>query len=629
MQNPKGIIQDSPLASESEKFLRETVGRAMDGYEIRTSQVEMLDACAKNIDEGGTLMVEAGTGTGKTFAYLIPLMISGKKAIVSTRTINLQEQLASKDLRFLSGLKDVSYALAKGRGNYLCLRRFNAFRVQGDREAADYRILQLWVSATDSGDLEDFEMKMGPLWDKVCSDADACKGAKCGHYSRCFYFRARKRWETAQIVIANHALVGINSMLSEHSRMLPPADVLVIDEAHALDHALSDVIGISLSNKGFGNIVHRLLRLDERGTYKGLLSASPHLFDPVTALGSEMELLWVLLRKEFRDRETVRGEVKFKDMMGGLSESIRRLIMEIRTSVSGLFKEDEEIELNATFLKLKAFADGLEGFAHGIDGHVRWVEIEDGRTALRMSPIYPRDFVTRQIVPEYPSIILTSATLSVSGDFRFMEQVLGLEETETMSLPSPFDLGRQVTIATRKGIDLKREDGPEKLSRVILEEASGKDGGMLVLFTAREAMKKTWELCSGQLLDLGLNAMMQGDLPKRVMLETMRESDNSVIFGLDSFWEGVDVRGDSLKCIVITKLPFEVPTEPLAMARAEMIERQGGNPFHEYSLPRAVLKFRQGFGRLIRSGTDTGRVVICDERIETKAYGQMFLRSVL
>jgi ATP-dependent DNA helicase DinG len=616
------------LAAESERFLTEAVAGVMDGYEIRPCQLEMLGACSGNIEEGGTLMAEAGTGTGKTFAYLVPLIISGKKAIVSTRTINLQEQLASKDLRFLSGLKEFPFAIAKGRGNYLCLRRFNAFRSENERDAVEYRMLHLWVTATETGDMEDLDTKMPSLWDKVCSDPDACKGAKCAHYSQCFYFMARKKWETAQIIVANHTLTGINSMLSENSRILPNADVLVIDEAHALDNALSDVIGITLSNRGFGNLLGRLLRPDERGAYKGMLSGAPHLFPPVTSLGSEMELRWTLIRREFRDRDIIRGDFRFTDLLIGLADSIKTLITEIRTSVTGLFREDEEIEVGATLLKLKAFSDGLEAFAHGMDGHVRWVEMEEARTVLRMSPVYPGDFVVDHIVPDYQSIILTSATLSVSGDFRFIKQVLGLKEAKTISLPSPFDLKKQVLFEVKRGIDLKRDDGPEKLAEVIVGEASRKDGGVLVLFTSREVMKKTWGYCIEELERSGLNPMLQGELSKRVMLQTMRESENSVVFGLDSFWEGVDVRGDSLKCLIITKLPFEVPTEPLVMARTEMIEREGGNSFYGYSLPRAVLKFKQGVGRLIRSKTDTGRIIICDERVETKAYGRVF-REVL
>jgi ATP-dependent DNA helicase DinG len=246
-----------------------------------------------------------------------------------------------------------------------------------------------------------------------------------------------------------------------------------------------------------------------------------------------------------------------------------------------------------------------------------------------MTPIYPREFVRKNIVPEYGSLILTSATLSVGGDFSLTQNVLGLDETKTLSLPSPFDLRKQVSIVVNRGINLRNNDeGIEKLSRVILEEARKGDGGVLVLFTSREIMNRTWGLVSDELTDTGLYPMLQGELPNRIMLEIMRESTNSIIFGLDSFWEGVDVRGDSLKCLIITKLPFEVPTEPMVMARAEAIRESGRNPFNEYTLPRAILKFKQGFGRLIRSKDDTGRVIICDERIETKGYGCRFMESI-
>jgi ATP-dependent DNA helicase DinG len=453
---------------------------------------------------------------------------------------------------------------------------------------------------------------------------------KCSYYRQCFYFRARQRWERAQIIVANHALIGINSMLIGNSKILPEAEVLIIDEAHALDHVLSEVIGSTLSNKGFENILNRLLKMDERGHYKGILSKSPHLFTAIESLRSEMGLLWTMLRNEFKDRDNylIKGIFKFSDTLTGLSETIESLIAGISTSVRGLFEEDEEVELVAALTKLKAFSEGLEEFAHDLDGYVRWIEIERERIALRIAPIYPRDFVLNNIMPEYQSIILTSATLSVSGDFGFISHVLGLKDADTLALPSPFDLRNQVTIEIKKGIDLKKEDGIEKLSTVVIGDASKKDGGILVLFTSREVMKKTWDLCHEELKSIGFNPMIQGELPNRAILQTMRESENSIIFGLDSFWEGVDVKGDSLKCLIITKLPFEVPTEPIVMARTELIEREGGNPFSEYSLPRAVLKFKQGFGRLIRSKTDRGRIIICDERIETMTYGRMF-RKIL
>ncbi|MBE0428113.1 MAG: DEAD/DEAH box helicase [Nitrospirae bacterium] len=610
--------------------MKETVSGALDNYEIRPSQIEMMYACSRNIEKCGTLMTEAGTGTGKTFAYLIPIILSGKKAIVSTKTINLQEQLVSKDLKFLSELIDFSYAIAKGRANYLCLRRLNAFRTEDQKEAEEYRNMAIWASDTDIGDLEDLDIKRVHIWDKICSDSDACKGMKCSYYRQCFYFRARQRWEMAQIIVANHALIGINSMLIEKSKILPEAEVLIIDEAHALDRVLSEVIGSTLSNKGFENILNRLLKMDERGHYKGLLSKSPHLSTAIESLRSEMGLLWTMLRNEFKDRDKylIKGVFKFSDTLTGLSEAIESLITAISTSVTGLFEEDEEIELVAAMTKLKAFSEGIEEFAHESDGYVRWIEIGRERIALRIAPIYPRDFVLNNIMPQYQSMILTSATLSVSGDFGFISHVLGLKEADKVALPSPFDLRNQVTIEIKRGIDFKKEGGVENLSMVVIEDASKKDGGMLVLFTSREVMNKTWDLCHEELKGIGLNPMIQGELPNRTILQTMRESENSIIFGLDSFWEGVDVKGDALKCLIITKLPFEVPTEPIVMARTELIEREGGNPFYEYSLPRAVLKFKQGFGRLIRSKTDRGRIIICDERIETMTYGRMF-RKIL
>ncbi|MGD0281796.1 MAG: helicase C-terminal domain-containing protein, partial [Dissulfurispiraceae bacterium] len=307
------------------------------------------------------------------------------------------------------------------------------------------------------------------------------------------------------------------------------------------------------------------------------------------------------------------------------------LVEEMVSCTTGLFHEDEELEIKASIIKLKAFAEGMVGFTDcrdGATGFVRWAETEEKRIALRMSPVYPRDFMMSHIMPGYRSVILTSATLSVAGDFSFMTRVLGLEGAETLSVPSPFDFKKQIEVHIKRGINLRQPGSAEKLAAVIIEEASRGDGGMLVLFTSRESMRAAWAIAGAALREMGLNPMVQGEMPNRLMLEIMRESENSVIFGLDSFWEGVDVKGDSLKCLIMAKLPFEVPTEPIVKARTEEIELEGGNAFYEYSLPRAVLKFRQGFGRLIRSKSDSGRVIICDDRIETMAYGRTFLGSI-
>jgi ATP-dependent DNA helicase DinG len=620
---------NSELQQQSIKFLQTLVRNALENYELRTSQREMMNACAHIIENGGALLAEAGTGTGKTFAYLIPIILSGKKAIIATKTINLQEQLAAKDLRFLASLQEFDYAIAKGRSNYLCLRRLNAFRSDDREEQAEYKRMIGWASETESGDREEYGTDRTSLWENVCSDADACRSKKCSYFKTCHYFLARQRWEKARVVIANHALTALNSMMPEDSKILPQADVLMIDEGHSLDNALCDQIGITLSARGIEYIFNKLLKVDHRGIYKGLLSQSPALFGAVESLRTEIGLFWVRVRSELGNRSIIGDSFSLGGIMLDLAESIKSLISQIRTSTTGLFQEDDELELKAALIKLNKTAEAMEIFPDGMNGFVRWPEIEERHISLRMAPVYPRDFVQQSILPEYTSIILTSATLSVSGDFHATVSVLGLEESEKIALPSPFDMKSQITIEIKHGINLKNSDSIAKLSAVIIEEASKTDGGILVLFTSRDVMKRTWELTNQELKDAGFNPMLQGDLRNRLMLQIMRESENSVIFGLDSFWEGVDVRGDALKCLIITKLPFEVPSEPMVIARTEQIKKAGGNPFMDYSLPRAVLKFKQGFGRLIRSKTDTGRVIICDERIKTMRYGKSFLKSVL
>jgi ATP-dependent DNA helicase DinG len=618
----------SELEQKSLGFLQSLVQEALENYELRLPQQKMMSACAQVIESGGSLIAEAGTGTGKTFAYLIPLILSGKKAIISTRTINLQEQLASKDLRFLSSLLDFDYAVAKGRGNYLCLRRLNAFRSDDVEEQAEYRRLLAWASETETGDREEYGPYRRSIWENICSDADACRTKNCSYYRQCHYFIARQHWDKSRIIVTNHALTAINFMMPGESRILPEADIIIVDEGHALDSTLCDQTGITLSSRAIDYLLNKLLKADHRGTYKGLLSHAPALFQAVESLRTETGLFWVRVRSEIAHRTIIQNTFPLGEAMHGLSDSVRALISSIRASALGFFQEDEETELKAVLLKLHKTSEAMELFPEGIDGFVRWSEIEELKTSLRMAPIYPAEFVRQNIIPAYEALILTSATLSVSGNFKLSAGVLGLEEADTLSLSSPFDMRNQITVDIRSGIDFRTEGSIEKLAGVILAESLKRDGGILVLFTSRNVMKSTWDITHEELKAAGVNPMLQGNIQSSLMLQIMRESDNSVIFGLDSFWEGVDVKGDSLKCLIITKLPFEVPTEPMVIARTEEIRKSGGNPFLDYSLPRAVLKFRQGVGRLIRSRSDTGRVIICDERIRTMRYGRGFLESM-
>ncbi len=611
----------------SREFLERGVAGVLRDFEVRAGQVQMMDACARIVGEGGTLLAEAGTGTGKTFAYLIPVILSGKKSLVSTRTKNLQEQLVSKDLRLLAGIHPFTYAIAKGRSNYICLRRLRGLQGTDNGATEELKRLTQWASASESGDREDFA---GPsrLWEDVSSDADACLANACSFYRECFYYRARKRWHDAQIIVTNHALLGINALLPGDSKLLPDTEVLIVDEGHTLDHAVTDVAGITLTSRYLEKVMNRLLRTDARGHYRGLLAQSPHFFQRIEALRSEAALLWISAKNEFRHRTAIRGDMRSGDIMMHLAQSMRSFITDVRASVTGLFKEDDEIELAGAMQKLSACADALETVPKEVSGFVRWIETDNDRITLRMSPVYPRELIQHSILGSHNAVIFTSATLSVSGDFRLIRDVLGITDAEAVAVPSPFDVSSQVEVSVRSGIDLNDPRGAEQLGQVIIKEAQKGDGGILVLFTSRDSMQRTWMLIAGPLRTLGRNPMIQGELPNRMMLDIMRETRDAVLFGLDSFWEGIDVKGDSLRCLIITKLPFEVPTEPIVMARTEEIANRGGNPFLEYSLPKAVLKFRQGFGRLIRSSDDRGRVVICDERIERKSYGPLFMKSI-
>jgi ATP-dependent DNA helicase DinG len=434
----------------------------------------------------------------------------------------------------------------------------NAFRSDDKGENAEYRRIIGWASETESGDREEYGPDMNSIWESVCSDADACRAKKCSYYKDCHYFAARQRWENARIVVANHSLTTLNAMMSDDTRILPRADILVVDEGHALDNVLCDQIGITLSARGIEYIFNRLLKVDHRGIYKGLLSQSPALFQAVESLRTEMGLFWVKVRNELNNREIIPGRFRLSETMKGLSDSIKSLIADIRKSTVGLFREDDETELKAALIKLGKTAEAMETFSEGMDGFVRWPEIEERKISLRMAPVSPGEFVQQSILPLYNAVILTSATLSVSGDFRATSGILGLEESEKLSVPSPFDLKSQITIEIKRDINLKNEGSTKKLAAVIIDEAKKKDGGILVLFTSRDVMRKTWDLVHGDLKNLGFNPMMQGELQNRLMLHRMRESENSIIFGLDSFWEGVDVKGDALKSLIITKLPFEV-----------------------------------------------------------------------
>lgn len=617
------------LAQKAVKFIQGKVASAMPDFELRGEQIKMLKACASAIEDEDILLAEAGTGTGKTFAYLIPIILSDKRAVVSTKTINLQEQLVRKDLAFLAKLHDFSYSLAKGRGHYLCLRRLHALDTSNLFENRQMQTLLEWATQTTTGDISDAGIRDLELWENVNSDPDTCISKRCQYYPECFYYYARSNWSKSKIIVSNHALTAINAMLSPESKFFDDVDCLVADEAHSLDDALSDVATETVSDWWLNKLMNKLLRFDHKSQSQGLLSKSPHLFNDVQMIKSEINKVFSLLRISFKDRQLIKEPFKLKDTIVDFADKIHAFCDIAYEERLGLDTENEQIELSSVIKKLHGCAETLIAITEFNEGYVHYTDITDKKASLNRVELYPAKFVQNQLLPDYSSCIFTSATLSTGGDFGFVKKLLGLSNCTELSVPSPFDIPSKVTLDIITHIEPNSEQSPKQIAEIIMSEASRADGGILILFTSKKMMQETWNECIATLTDLDVKPMMQGQMQNKDMLEVMRLSKNAVVFGLDSFWEGVDVKGDSLKCLIITKLPFDPPDDPITMARTEDIKKKGANPFMQYSLPRAVLKFKQGFGRLIRSHTDTGRVIICDHRIKTKQYGQNFIYAVL
>lgn len=624
-----------------ESFLQEEVAKVLPSFEERSSQLKMLRACAKAIEEGGILLVEAPTGVGKTLAYLIPILLSDQKAIVSTRTINLQEQLFHKDLPLLSQLLKFDFALAKGYSNYLC-KLFWHEETQQDPSELEWGHLNAWVAITQTGDREELDF-VPKIWDEICADSDSCLRRECDFYPECFYFTARSRWEQAKVLVANHALIAADAVMFGvlGEGLLPKADILVLDEAHRLDEVFSEAFTSQLTQLGLLRLIEKLIGVHDGR--RGILHHDP-LYDADLIL--EVEGLRLLGEGFFRKlRETYPDPCKLRVLPGSfplnrdlelLGDAIRRMgsaLEELRSAHPIYRSSPPQIKrliakLNQAIKTLDGFGLGATLFLEGDSESVRWVEISKRRAALVTAPLYPAQMVRECLLPRYRTIILTSATLGVEGDFSFVQEKLGFEG-EALALQSSFNYQKQAILCvadlTPPGEGKLTEEYLEELVRLIEGKVKESQGGALVLFTSWQALKAVEERLRDR---LPYKMLVQGSKPRHKLLEDFKADGNAVLLGTGSFWEGVDVPGPALRNLIITKLPFEVPEDPIHQARMEDLERKGRNPFWEYVLPLAVLKFRQGFGRLVRTSSDYGVVWVLDSRLLKRPYGKRFLRSL-
>jgi len=662
------------------------------GYEHRPQQIEMMRAVTRAFNVGDQLLAEAGTGTGKSVAYLIPAIhfatSNGQPVVISTNTINLQDQLFNKDIPDLQKVLPIQFraALLKGRSNYLCLRRFRAFRRSPSLETNEVQVLAkilAWLPATETGDIAELSLRNDEqtVWRKVQAERETCLGDRCPHFrrGRCFFYRARHLAEAAHVIVINHALLLSDMMVD--NRVLPEYHHLVVDEAHHLEARATEQLGFGL-NRGqahgiLGSISHAL----PTGQYRGLLSQIPqHLHGSSVSTGVRDQLGRYLVQLQghvdqaqvsagaFFDRlhefvwsnlvpdsaksgstydvrieltEGIRHQPDWSDieiLADDLSSDFQALEKGLSHLHSGLSDlEDQGIvdyddllqAVWAAFERVHQLRQQVVAIVIELDsGGVYWLNVgaRDREVSLHSAPLHVGPILRTNLFPKMETLVMTSATLRTGSDFHYVRERLDLRDADELTVGSPFDYGSSTLLFLPTDIPEPAQPNYQSaVSKAAIELCLATEGRALLLFTSHSQLRTTYRAISRPLEEAGIVVYGQGlDGSRRQLLERFKSNPRAVLLGTRSFWEGIDVVGPALGCLVIARLPFSVPTDPVFAARSRAFE----DPFGEYAVPEAVLRFRQGFGRLIRSTQDRGVVVVLDRRVMSKRYGASFLDSL-
>ena len=634
------------IAKRAENYLGKEgiLSSGLEGFEYRHQQMNMAGAVEEAFSSGQHLIVEAGTGTGKSLAYLIPAILwaveNNKKVIISTYTKTLQHQILNHDIPLLREKLGIPfrYALCMGNENYLSLRRLKRSAQAGlftqANEESQWEGVFNWAGETETGYRSDLPFEvLPPVWEEVGRQKDLCLGKNCETHSSCFYFKARKKWFSAHLLIVNHHLFFAN--VANAGAVLPAFDAVVFDEAQNLEEAATQFLGLEVSNS---HLIYFFDRLHNPRTKRGLLTrvehdSVPHLRKLVMSARQAAEGFFNHLLEEYGKKDRVLRFYKPPLLDNSVYVPLEALREGLKSLEGSLQSEEDRVDAASAAERCFEFNNSLSAILNQhMRGYVYWIEITPrkrfARVVLRGVPIHVAEELQEQVFNKLDRIVMTSATLTTSKGFEFIKERIGYQADEELALDAPFDYPNQALLYVPDDLPEPSDEteiyvkGISNRCRELVDISGGKT---FILFTSYALLNQVYERLDDMHFQFPL--IRQGDMPTGLMIKKFKERP-SVIFGTNSFWQGVDVPGDALQSVIITKLPFDVPKEPLTEARIEELRRQTIDPFKHYQIPRAIIQLKQGFGRLIRKKTDTGVVSILDSRMHRRGYGKQFIASL-